>query len=442
LLAIHGSMDGTFSHLFALTLLWATTAHASHHGPGPVRTLPPFEQRFPACSYELLKQGDLESLIAAANQSPIDFIVGLAYGDFKISDADFRRFSSGLVSRNNQGVLELCIRIQDMLPAPKKRLLTQMLAFRKKGLGDSIETRQGLLDYLRLLKREIRELTDDYNTREAVRVKVLSAITTATTVDKMFAWETPEQKTDTAKTVRILNRLERDWAKYLNGAFSNDELLQIGQAREHWKSLRTHLFGGHNELLGKIFVSGLPFVQMRPSHLINIVAEEIWNARLWWYHSFGGQRGPGDPPRLTKITGATSRSPLRKILGPKSERRISWSAYDPYRYPTSAMELDLDRIRIATNYAVVGRKRIAKSLEVMVRQDTTWKGFYFERVNGEWLPSRTFDGQPIETACMRCHASEKSPGELSPRPLFLKSKEDFKKVGYLNEALIERLLEY
>ena len=48
-------------------------------------------------------------------------------------------------------------------------------------------------------------------------------------------------------------------------------------------------------------------------------------------------------------------------------------------------------------------------------------------------------GQDLPTYCGRCHAEN---GRLSPRPRFLKTLEDFKKVGYQGDDLIRRMLRY
>lgn len=201
----------------------------------------------------------------------------------------------------------------------------------------------------------------------------------------------------------------------------------------------TGLLGGHNRLLSEIRFEGVRGIPT--GTLQEVVDKEPWRKRDWWLR---GQGKEGVVPTLSHIRGETSRSPLRRNLGADSAREVFWHSYAPYPHPTQAYQLDLDRLRIVENSQRGengGWNR--RSMEILARNtQNKWKGFFFLRVENKWVPQEKFDGKPIETACLKCHEDSNNPGELSPRPFFLQTAQDFRDVGYIDEELIRRLLKY
>lgn len=273
--------------------------------------------------------------------------------------------------------------------------------------------------------------------------KLLMDAIAATSVEQgMLSWSTEEERGASVRLARLLAS-----PSYEAFPFTDEEARTVAQARQNWLARKKNLFGGHNQLLSQISLTGPGFPDpgrgysyiYQGSTLADIVNEESWNKRGWWLQS---RPEPLVAQQLfADITASTSRSPLAALVGSQSERVISWNSYVGHPFPTEGYQLDLNKIRVATNYALVDGKRSPKSLEILVQSDG-WKGFYFEYVEGEWFPSQTFNGDPIEVACLRCHKSETQPGQLSPRPFFLKTKAELKQVGYLNGDLITRLLQY
>lgn len=381
------------------------------------------------CSDLLLSSEEqLNSLVYAATHEPLEFITRLAERALRPSKPVLRELGAKLGTNTAQW--ETIVWIEKMPHAAK----VEFVDFMSSRHRWRFKTESDLDWHLRhsILARA-RNITTRFWKQRRLRAELFGAIKKTSIVNGMLAWDTPEQKSASAKVGRLLENFE----KFQELAFSTEETNLTAEALEAWKRRLDELFGGHNQLLERIIVTGSAFfIRGRESSLANIVADETWNKRLWWYHSVRS-----GPPRVTHITGSTSRSPLASLHGGNARRMISWSSYQAFLYPGSAEHLDLERIRIATNYTVENGRRVPRSMEIMVYHHQ-WLGFYFERVDGRWFPSRSFQGRPIEAACVSCHKSEKETGQLSPRPHFLKSIEDFKKVGYMDPSLIERLLEF
>jgi hypothetical protein len=77
------------------------------------------------------------------------------------------------------------------------------------------------------------------------------------------------------------------------------------------------------------------------------------------------------------------------------------------------------------------------SAEVIAEDPQTKKfvPFYFLYVNGRWQNSLTFRGEPVERACLRCHALKENPTVLTPIPGITARKfSSLKRIGYSDLA--------
>ena len=159
------------------------------------------------------------------------------------------------------------------------------------------------------------------------------------------------------------------------------------------------------------------------------VAKGRFRDGVWWgkFNDFQS--------RDAKITGDTSRSPLKRLYGPNSSRMISWPKEN--KKDGGRMTPDLGRIRAAENF----QDGVSKSVEILAnaRAGEAPKGYFFINVEGELVPARKFQGERIEKACGRCHC-ESPGGRMAFTPHMLKVREDFKRVGYDGDVVIDKLI--
>lgn len=154
-------------------------------------------------------------------------------------------------------------------------------------------------------------------------------------------------------------------------------------------------------------------------------------------------------PEPSHITGATSGSPLTKVLGPDARRKLIW----PSDRPAGSIATDseqqiaerthLDVVRIAVNLDASGAEH---SMEMFYKVNGEWEPFLFEDVGGTWVPADTLVAPgvnkkrlPLREVCGKCHTGP--DGKLTPRVHFITTPEDLEKVGLTNPHLIRRLLE-
>jgi len=157
------------------------------------------------------------------------------------------------------------------------------------------------------------------------------------------------------------------------------------------------------------------------------VEEQRWHNPKWW-RKFSVYN------EAARITGNTSRSPLKRLYGANSERMISWPAQPGF---VDSLP-DLSRLRFAEN-VVDGQ---SKSLEVLASDGPggAVKGYFFVNLGGQLVPSTMFDGHKIGESCIRCHHSAANSSVMTFNPVFLNSAEAFRAVGYRNDRVIEELL--
>lgn len=123
------------------------------------------------------------------------------------------------------------------------------------------------------------------------------------------------------------------------------------------------------------------------------------NRELWWEE--------------TTLLGSESRSPLAQIYGQAAggSDRVRRTVYWPKRQieatasQLSRRDTALDSYRVVVNQAQDASGVWAdKSLEMIVRNaDGSYSPMFYVRRGDEWVPSRTFQGVPVERACISCH---------------------------------------
>lgn len=158
---------------------------------------------------------------------------------------------------------------------------------------------------------------------------------------------------------------------------------------------------------------------------------------FWWAHlsEYSEVNPATGETEKSRITAATSRSPLLRMYGPNSERRIHWPIGNR---TTQLKEPNLTRIRVAENF--VNGELVSVEVLANSAPGEEPRGFFFVRMNEDLVPAKSFDGVPIEKACIRCHAVEHGSNVMAFKPWFLNLPEEFRGVGYRDEALIQALI--
>lgn len=149
-------------------------------------------------------------------------------------------------------------------------------------------------------------------------------------------------------------------------------------------------------------------------------------------------------PTETHITAETSMSPLRAVLGPGSSRVVFWP-WD-WRDQSSGNFNVLSSVRVSE---MVDASGVIRAIEVIARDasfesgpdlNAGWEPFVFEQKWGRWFPVTTVKGMKIENFCIRCHVTQ--DGRFSPYPQNVRDPETFKKIGYLNDKIIDKIMQY
>lgn len=136
------------------------------------------------------------------------------------------------------------------------------------------------------------------------------------------------------------------------------------------------------------------------------------NRELWWDE--------------VTLLGTESKSPLAQVYGEAAggANRVRRTVYWPRRQieatatQLSRRDVALDSYRLVVNQAQdsSGAWR-DKSLEMIVRNpDGTYSPMFYVKQGDEWVPSRTFKGEPIERACIGCHHRPPARDVFTPFP--------------------------
>lgn len=144
------------------------------------------------------------------------------------------------------------------------------------------------------------------------------------------------------------------------------------------------------------------------------------------------------------ITAETSMSPLRNLMGPKSQRIIFW----PWIFGHKGDTLEIDMSATRLSYLIDGNG-VPKAIEVIARDYFSsrnpesrdgWDAFLFEKKWGRWLPATHVHKFTVQEFCLRCHSD--SNQRMSPFPHNLTTPFDLQKVGYKTPSVIEALMKY
>lgn len=157
---------------------------------------------------------------------------------------------------------------------------------------------------------------------------------------------------------------------------------------------------------------------------------------IWWTNSRGYR---DQKPLLSQ----DSHSPALKMYGPDVERVFYWpvvktgpsTGFNEWRRDLTVV--DLSRIRIVENR----RDGQVLSVEVLANHAPGLPPvqFFFVNIGGDYVPSRMFDGKPIQdNQCIRCHATEKGSNQMSFRPFVMDSAEAFLKIGFTSSSIIHQ----
>ena len=157
---------------------------------------------------------------------------------------------------------------------------------------------------------------------------------------------------------------------------------------------------------------------------------------IWWTNSKGYR---DYKPLLSE----DSHSPALKMYGPGVERVFYWpvvqtgpsTGFNQWRRDLT--KVDLSRVRIVENR----RGDDVLSVEVLANHAPGLPPvqFFFVNIGGDYVPSRMFDGKPIqENQCIRCHATEKGSNRMSFKPFILNDVSAFLKLGFTSSSIIDQ----
>lgn len=145
------------------------------------------------------------------------------------------------------------------------------------------------------------------------------------------------------------------------------------------------------------------------------------------------------------IEGNMSLSPLRGMYGKdvQTRRAIYWpkdqieaSAASSAQYVTN-----FSRNRIAVNQVLKDGKWVDESIEVIVRDSKTGADvpLYYVNQNGKMVPSKTFKGQSLTDACIKCHQHPSNPGVFTAFPY--KTAGDLSGLHYGYKSFAQRIVQ-
>lgn len=213
--------------------------------------------------------------------------------------------------------------------------------------------------------------------------------------------------------------------------FSPDEKTKINRWADIYQNSTREFYTGRNKMVQSMQArfSRLDSRDAFSSSIDQIVRNETFYSPEFFK---GGAE-------LTHITASTSLSPLRGIFGLGAQRINYW--------PTmNEKAANLNTLRIS---AMVDPSGTVQAIEVMARDATAasdedknagWEPFVFEKRWGRWFPSNNVKGMPIESFCIRCHVAQ--DGRFSPYPRNVQDALTFKKIGYLNDIVIQDIMTF
>lgn len=126
------------------------------------------------------------------------------------------------------------------------------------------------------------------------------------------------------------------------------------------------------------------------------------------YESLGGYNRWWEK---TSFSGQQSFSPIRQAAdraepGVTYERNVFWQRdqLEANKQRTLSYQTAFERFGVAENVVVRNGRREVESVEVLARrEDGTIEPLYYVREGDRLVLSRTFKGEPVERACVKCH---------------------------------------
>lgn len=141
-----------------------------------------------------------------------------------------------------------------------------------------------------------------------------------------------------------------------------------------------------------------------------------------------------NPSRITAET--TMDHAVRDMYGPDLERipfwpRATWRKGMPFTP-------DLSRIRIIENRNRSTGELYSVQVLANYKAGEPPLGFFLVNVGGDLIPVKTFDGKPIEQACIRCHVDK--DGKMSFKPKMFTSEQAVIDIGFHDREVVKMLM--
>lgn len=141
-----------------------------------------------------------------------------------------------------------------------------------------------------------------------------------------------------------------------------------------------------------------------------------------------------NPSRITAET--TMDHAVRDMYGPDLERIPFW--------PLAAWRKDmpfspdLSRVRIIENRNRNTGELYSVQVLANYKAGEPPLGFFLVNVGGDLIPVKTFDGKPIEQACIRCHVDK--DGKMSFKPKMFTSEQAVIDIGFHEQEVVKKLM--
>ncbi len=237
---------------------------------------------------------------------------------------------------------------------------------------------------------------------------------------------------DEEKSFSVVERAER--IRSLDASlkiFTPTEQAQINRWADLYRNSINEFYTGRNEAVKTMQVR---FSQLDSTETLSASVDYVVRSETFFSSEYF--KGGAD---LTHIKAETSMSPLRGIFGLGSERVNYW----PTLHDKAT---DLNTLRIS---AMIDPGGTVQAIEVMARdadkvaaqdKNSGWEPYVFEKRWGRWFPSNNVKGMAIESFCIRCHVG--ADGRFSPYPRNVQDALTFKKIGYLNDIVIQDIMSF
>lgn len=247
--------------------------------------------------------------------------------------------------------------------------------------------------------------------------------------------------------VRAATKLAAKTFEWRRDTLSRDDYQLLHRLSRHYFATDALIWGeGNAELVENYYLGRGGIRENMPLPWWILVQRRAYERGDWWMSDRSNLGLPyGSPPLITVNT---SQSTVLQATGAFGSH-IHWSLAN-HGIDLSLPDMMGPHVRINED-----ENRKEKSMELFVPKEITkttgwgrnkkvettieWKAFLFERYGDLILPRvARFDKRPA-TDCIRCHATINERGEtvLTPRPMQLATKADFRKSGYQDDHIID-----